>query len=243
MRAGTSTVQIKAKDTTGPTPGMVINRRQTSLSRASRRTLRCSLANFSRKTRRAASKGSIISASSGTPSTRSWIRCSKPTTPTIPTFSPKLRNKPRISFSIARAFSWSIFRAARSALRFWLASVLTCTVGISRLDYLRGPARVVAIAFVDLRLEKRLRVSRFDADRRDSCFRQSTEQPLRQRPSLETATLKPPCVIAKNSEKVFGVTYHLHFTANPARLVDDAYGRFFDRHVQSGIVFHAALLP
>src|SRR3984893_6382392 len=42
-------------------------------------------------------------------------------------FSPKLRNKPRISFSIARAFSWSIFRAARSALRFWLASVLTCT--------------------------------------------------------------------------------------------------------------------
>src|SRR3984893_17856882 len=44
----------------------------------------------------------IISANSGTPSTRSWIRCSKPTTPTIPTFSPKLRNKPRISFSIAR---------------------------------------------------------------------------------------------------------------------------------------------
>src|SRR6202048_985860 len=29
--------------------------------------------------------------------------------------------------AIARAFSWSIFRAARSALRFWLASVLTCT--------------------------------------------------------------------------------------------------------------------
>src|SRR3979411_2095549 len=208
---------------------MVINRRQTSLSRASRRTLRCSLANFSRKTRRAASKGSLISANSGTPSTRSWIRCSKPTTPTIPTFSPKLRNKPRISFSIARAFSWSIFRAARSALRFS--------------HHLRDPARVVAIAFVDLRLEKRLRVSRFDADRRDSCFRQSTEQPLRQRPSLETDTFKPPCGIAKNSEKVFGVTYHLHFTANPARLVDDAYGRFFDRHVQSGIVFHAALLP
>src|ERR1700731_1007090 len=35
---------------------------------------------FSRKARRAASKGSIISANSGTPSTRSWIRCSKPTT-------------------------------------------------------------------------------------------------------------------------------------------------------------------
>jgi hypothetical protein len=76
-------------------------------------------------------------------------------------------------------------------------------------------------------------VSRFDADRRDSCFRQFTEQPLRQRPSLETDTFKPLCGIAKNSEKVFGVTYHLHFTANPARLVDDAYGRFFDRHVSA----------
>src|ERR1700730_14541142 len=38
-----------------------------------------------------------------------------------------------------------------------------------------------------------------------SCFRQSTEQPLRQRPSLETDTFKPPCGIAKNSEKVFGI--------------------------------------
>ena len=96
------------------------------------------------------------------------------------------------------------------------------------------------------RKEDRLLIARLDIDhaiRRDSCFRQSTEQPLRQRPSLETDTFKPPCGIAKNSEKVFGVTYHLHFTANPARLVDDAYGRFFDRHVQSGIVFHAALLP
>src|SRR5580658_6798560 len=60
--------------------------------------------------------------------------------------------------------------------------------------------------------------------------------------AMVTDTFKPPCGIAKNSEKVFGVTYHLHFTANPARLVDDAYGRFFDRHIQSGIVFHAALL-
>ena len=80
-------------------------------------------------------------------------------------------------------------------------------------------------------VEKRLRGLRFDADRRDSRFRQSTEQPPRQRPSFETDTFKPPCGIAKNSEKVFGVTYHLHFTANPARLVDDAYGRFFDRQM------------
>jgi hypothetical protein len=29
------------------------------------------------------SKGSILSANSGTPSARSWIRCSKPTTPTF----------------------------------------------------------------------------------------------------------------------------------------------------------------
>src|SRR3984893_6563787 len=107
-----------ARDGHQPLTDFIVAREQENLA---------SLANFPRKTRRAASKGSIISANSGTPSTRSWIRCSKPTTPTIPTFSPKLRNKPRISFSIARAFSWSIFRAARSALRFWLASVLTCT--------------------------------------------------------------------------------------------------------------------
>jgi NADP-dependent 3-hydroxy acid dehydrogenase YdfG len=34
-----------------------------------------------------------------------------------------------------------------------------------------------------------------------------------------------------------------HRRSIPPPLVDDAYGRFFDRHVQSGIVFHAALLP
>src|SRR5580704_1418430 len=124
-------------------------------------------------------------------------------------------NSVHFLISIGRSRSFSFQARTRSS-----CVVRQLTTADSH--HLRDPARVVAIAFVDLRLEKRLRVSRFDADRRDSCFRQSTEQPLRQRPSLETDTFKPPCGIAKNSEKVFGVTYHLHFTANPARLVDAA---------------------
>src|SRR5580704_3648385 len=145
-------------------------------------------------------------------------------------------NSVHFLISIGRSRSFSFQARTRSS-----CVVRQLTTADSH--HLRDPARVVAIAFVDLRLEKRLRVSRFDADRRDSCFRQSTEQPLRQRPSLETDTFEPPCGIAKNSEKVLGVTYHLHFTANPARLVDDAYGRFFDRHVQSGIVFSCCVPP
>ena len=39
-RAGMSIVALKANDTTGPTPGMVIRRRQTSSSRTVANTLR-----------------------------------------------------------------------------------------------------------------------------------------------------------------------------------------------------------
>ena len=39
-RAGMSIVALKASDTTGPTPGMVIRRRQTSSSRTVPNTLR-----------------------------------------------------------------------------------------------------------------------------------------------------------------------------------------------------------
>ena len=45
------------------------------------------------------------------------------------------------------------------------------------LSYLAG---IIAIALVDLCLEKRLGVSGFDADHWQSRFRQPTEQPLRQ---------------------------------------------------------------
>lgn len=40
---------------------------------------------------------------------------------------------------------------------------------------------------------------------------------------------------------VIGVAGNLHFTANLACFVNDAYRRLFHRDVQSGIMFHAAL--
>ena len=67
----------------------------------------------------------MISASSGIPSTSSRIRPSNLTTPAAPTLSPKLRSRPRISFSMAIAFSCSSFRAANNTRRFWLVSVFT----------------------------------------------------------------------------------------------------------------------
>src|ERR1700738_4894296 len=92
-----------------------------------------------------------------------------------------MRNKPRISFSIARAFSWSIFRAARSALRFWLASVLTCT-GWNK------PTRIIcAIPRASLRsllLTFSIRavvVKRFQANNSNFC-RSRTRASLRDQP-------------------------------------------------------------
>ena len=49
------------------------------------------------------------------------------TAPTMPTLSPKLRNSPRMSFSMAIALSCKSLRAVSRARRFWLVSVLTCT--------------------------------------------------------------------------------------------------------------------
>ena len=70
--------------------------------------------------------------------------------------------------------------------------------------HLRDAARIVAIALVHLRLQKRLGMPRLDADRRHACFRQSAEQPLRQRPGFETDTYKPPCGILKDRTRSSG---------------------------------------
>ena len=131
-RAGTSMVARKASETTGPTPGIVINRRQTLSSRTIDNNFRCSRANWSRNARRASSSDAMISPRSDIPSVSSRMRCSKATAPITPTFSPKLRKSPRISFSIARAFSCNSLRAVSSARRFWLWSVFTCT-GLNKL--------------------------------------------------------------------------------------------------------------
>lgn len=98
-------VQIKASEVTGPIQGIVINRWHTLSSGTMSSSRRCSFENSSRSLRRAARSGAMISWRSGTASMSSWIRLSNCPTPTIPTFRPKLRSNPRISFSKAGAFS------------------------------------------------------------------------------------------------------------------------------------------
>ena len=45
-----------------------------------------------------------------------------------------------------------------------------------------------------------------------------------------------------NSHQILRMARHLQLTADLARFVDDAHRRLFDRNVQTGIIFHAALL-
>ncbi|MBR0868408.1 hypothetical protein ACVMFA_003658 [Bradyrhizobium liaoningense] len=85
-------------------------------------------------------------------------------------------------------------------------------------------------------------MSRLDADYRQASLRQPAEQPLRQRSSLEPNPIKPPNRIVECSKKIVRVTHQPRFPANAARFVDNAQGRLFDRHVQSSVMFHAALL-
>src|SRR5258708_20374861 len=59
-RAGTSMVLLKARDTTGPTPGIVISRRQTLSSRTIANSFRCSVTNSWRSFCRTASRGPMI---------------------------------------------------------------------------------------------------------------------------------------------------------------------------------------
>jgi len=104
----------------------------------------------------------MISASSGMPSTSSRILSSNLVEPTTPTLSPKLRSRPRMSFSMAMAFSCSSLRAVNKARRFWLVS------RPEKVDahHLRDAARVIAIAFVDLSFEEGLGMPGLDADDR-----------------------------------------------------------------------------
>jgi hypothetical protein len=50
-----------------------------------------------------------------------------------------------------------------------------------RPHHLRDAARIVAVRFVDLRLQRRSHVPSLNTDHRQARFGQSAEQPLRQR--------------------------------------------------------------
>jgi len=65
----------------------------------------------------------------------------------------------------------------------------------SRADHLGDAARIVAVRFVDLRLQHRLHVRGFNTDHRQLGFGQRAEQPLRQRSrrGWPAQTLLGPC--------------------------------------------------
>src|SRR5262245_38438330 len=60
----------------------------------------------------------------------------------------------------------------------------------SHTHHLRQAARIVAVGLVDLRLQHRPHVPRLDTDHRQARFGESTEQPLRQRPSFHSNPLE-----------------------------------------------------
>jgi hypothetical protein len=60
----------------------------------------------------------------------------------------------------------------------------------SRPHHLRHAARIVAVGLVDLRLQHRPHVPRLDTDRRQTCFGERAEKPLRQRPGLQSDPLE-----------------------------------------------------
>jgi hypothetical protein len=69
--------------------------------------------------------------------------------------------------------------------------------------HLRDAARIIAIRLVDLRLQHRLHVPRLDTDRWQACFRQCTEQPLRQRPGLQPDPLKVVGRVTQYPQQIF----------------------------------------
>lgn len=146
---------LKASAATGPTPGTVINRLQTVLSFTIDNSFSCSTVNCSRSFSRAASNASMMSRNSGMSLERSRMRSANLPAPTMPTLRPKLRNKPRMSFSMAMALFLKQLagRQQRPAL-----------LARQRLDmhrpeqvnphHLGDAAGIVAAGLVDLRLEK-----------------------------------------------------------------------------------------
>ena len=97
--------------------------------------------------------------------------------------------------------------------------------------------------FVHLGLEESLRMPGFNADHRQSGFRQAAEQPLRQGSRFQADALELLCGIVERRNQILGMGRNFHLSADFACLVDDAYRCLFDRDVQSAIIFHAALLP
>src|SRR5437879_1638670 len=112
----------------------------------------------------------------------------------------------------------------------------------SRPYHLGDAARIVAVRFVDLRLQHRLHVPGFNADYWQLGFGQSTEQPLRQRSGFQSNSLEAVGRVPQNLLQSLRLARYLHFTHDPARVIHNADAGLLDRYVQSSKMVHAALL-
>ena len=109
--------------------------------------------------------------------------------------------------------------------------------------HLGDTTRVIAVALVDLSFQKGFGVAGLDANHRQASVCQRIEEPLRELTRLEPNPLEVPDWILQDAQQILRMRGDLDLTADPSRLVQDAHGGFFDRDVQSRIVFHAACLP
>src|SRR5262245_59472028 len=82
--------------------------------------------------------------------------------------------------------------------------------------HLRNAASIVAVRLVDLRLQHCLHMPRFNADHRQLCFGESTEQPLRQRPSFQSNSLETVGGVRQHRQESIRFTRYLHFPHDPA---------------------------
>src|SRR5262245_55331814 len=83
---------------------------------------------------------------------------------------------------------------------------------------------------------------RLNADHRQSCFGESAEQPLRQRPSFQPNSLEAVGEVLQYRQQSFRFARHLYFPNDLACVIHNADARLLDRNVQSSKVVHAALL-
>jgi hypothetical protein len=91
-------------------------------------------------------------------------------------------------------------------------------------------------------LQRRPHVPRLDADRRQACFGENAEQPLRQRPSFQTNTLEVVGGVCQHRQQSVRFARNLHLPNHLARIIHNADAGLLDRNVHSSKMLHAALL-
>src|SRR5215212_637375 len=109
--------------------------------------------------------------------------------------------------------------------------------------HLGDATRVIAVTLVDLSFQKSFGVACLDTNHRQASVCQRVEEPLRELARLEPNPLEVPDRILQDAQQILRMRGDLDLTADLPRLVQDAHGGFFDRDVQSRIVFYAACLP